>query len=89
MGVAVNCSSALHGFTVVTVVVLLSTSVYFVGAQQVTPDAVPDHRTSNDPADPCKAGESVVVAAICCSGELQFAPLRPVSMLTDDVLLLY
>ena len=61
MGVAVNCSSALHGFTVVTVVVLLSTSVYFVGAQ-VTPDAVPDHRTSNDPADPCKAGESLVAA---------------------------
>ena len=47
--------AGLRGLTVVTVIVLLSTSVYFVSAQ-VTPGAVPGRR-SKDPADPCKAGE--------------------------------
>jgi len=54
-GVVTSSVAGLRGLTVVTVIVLLSTSVYFVSAQ-VTPGAVPGRR-SKDPADPCKAGE--------------------------------
>ena len=55
-GAVLNGISAPNGVTVLTVIALLSTSVCFGSAAEVTPERLSD-RASKEPADPCKAGE--------------------------------